>query len=370
MPDEMTLLVGGWSDTNRNSYGITDENRDELIEHLMEYQVNAPWATPSAMPQGSYDDEGNMVEEPSTENFDAWVAKWPDRKMYLVFLGINVNTTFGGADHGSEKFNVALGNWARFWAEHMRELGLEPNQLAILSLDEPRRQEHYDTVVDWSRAIKAARTGILMWSDPIPPGPEGLEEMYAVTDILCPNRRLNVQRPAWYLNQMLDQQAAGTQIWLYSCAGPARSFDPYAYYLAQAWDAFRLDAKASCFWCFSDIGGVSCWNEYPAGGNGPYCPSYIDDTSVTTSKYIEAIREGSQDYEYMTMLAARVAELEGKGVPAGKLAKARELLATGAERVLAEEDGANYRWDEVRDRAAQDRVRVEVMEALVALSGL
>ncbi len=365
MPDGMTLMVGGWSDTDRNSYGLTDENRDAVIEHLMQYQVNAPWATPAAMPQGSYDEAGAMTEEPSTEKFDAWVANWPDRKMYLVFLGVNVNMKFGDADHGTERFNVALGNWTRFWADHMRELGLEPSQLAILSLDEPRQQDHYDTVTDWSKAIKAAGTGIRMWSDPVPPGPEGLEDMYAVTDIFCPNRRLNVQRPAWYLDQMVAQQAAGKELWLYSCSGPARSFDPYAYYLAQAWDAFRLNAKASCFWCFTDTGGVSCWNEYPAGGNGPYCPSYIDDTSVTTSKYMEAIREGSQDYEYLTMLAARLAELEAAGAPAAGLAKARELLATGVQRVLASDDASNYRWDEARDRAEQDRVRVEVMQALV-----
>ena len=106
------------------------------------------------------------------------------------------------------------------------------------------------------------------------------------------------------MGQVLEAQANGTELWLYNCSGPARSFDPYSYYLAQAWDAFRLDAKASCFWCFTDTRGVSCWNEYPGAAAGPYCPSYIDDTSVTTSKSMEAIREGSQDHEYLTMLKA------------------------------------------------------------------
>ncbi len=370
MPDEMTLMVGGWSDTNKNSYGLTDENRDAVIAHLIEYRVNAPWANPASMPQGKYDDAGAMTEQPSTENFDAWLANWPNMKMYLVFLGVHPATKFGDAEHGTERFNVALGNWTRFWAEHLREKGLEPSQLAILTLDEPRSQDHYNTVVDWANAINAAGTGILMWSDPVPPGPEGIETMYAVTDIICPNRKLTMIRPAWYLDQVLAAQAAGKQMWLYNCSGPARNFDPYSYYLAQAWDAFRLDAKGSCFWCLTDTRGVSCWNEYPAGGTGPYCPSYIDDTSVTRSKYIEAIREGSQDYEYMTMLAARVAELDQQGVPAAKLTAARKLLANGADRVLAGEDGVNWQWNKVKDRAAQDRVRVEVMAALVELSAL
>jgi len=115
---------------------------------------------------------------------------------------------------------------------------------------------------------------------------------------------------------------------------------------------------------------VSCWNEYPATGNGPYCPSYIDDTSVTPAKYIEAIREGVQDYEYLVMLRARVEELERKGVTAGKLAAAKELLATGPDRVMAMEQGANYRWDEPKDRTIADQVRVEVLETLTDLAKL
>lgn len=368
-PDRNTLLVGGWEYTNANAYGVTPENRQALIAHLIDHGVNAPWATAAALPQGKYDAHGNMIEEPSTENFDAWQADWPNAQMYMVFLGINDKTTFGGAERGTERFRTALGNWARFWAAHLQKLGIEPSRLGILTLDEPRNQEHYNAVVDWARAIAAAGTGIKSFTDPIASEPEGLEAMYEVVDIICPNRALILTRPEWYLRQVREAQAKGKQMWLYSCSGPARSFDPYSYYLAQAWDAFRLGAKASCFWCFTDTGGVSCWNEYPAGGAGPYCPSYIDDTSVTTSKYIEAIREGAQDYEYMTMLATRVAELENR-VPAARLAKARELLATGPDRVLAGEKGTNWRWDEVKDRAAQDQVRIEVLETLTDLARL
>ncbi|MCD6359462.1 MAG: hypothetical protein J7M38_01275, partial [Armatimonadetes bacterium] len=369
-PDETTLLVGGWSYTNTNAYGVTDENRIALIQQLSEHFVNAPWATSRAMPAGKYDAEGNMTEEPSIDNFDAWVADWPDAKMYMVFLGLNPGSTFAGAERGTERFNIALGNWARFWAEHLEDLGIDPSRLAVLTIDEPHSQEQYDAIMDWARAIKAAGTGIRIFEDPTAREPEGLEAMYRLCDILCPNRPRIMTLPPWYREQVQQAKARGTQMWLYSCSGPARSFDPFSYYLAQEWDAFRLGANGSAFWCFSDTGGVSCWNEYPVQGAGPYCPSYIDDTSVTTAKYLEAIREGVEDYEYLTMLRARVAELENKGVPAAELAKARELLSSGPDRVLAGEDGPNFRWDEQKDRAAQDRVRVEVLKALTELAKL
>ena len=85
---------------------------------------------------------------------------------------------------------------------------------------------------------------------------------------------------------------------------------------------------------------------------------------------MEAIREGVEDFEYLTMLQARVAELEAKGVAAEKLAAAKELLATGPDRIMAMEDGANYRWDEEKDRSIADTVRIEVLTALVELANL
>lgn len=70
------------------------------------------------------------------------------------------------------------------------------------------------------------------------------------------------------------------------------------------------------------------------------------------------------------MLKNRVAELEKKGVPAARLTGARQLLVSGHQTVLARERGANYRWDETKDRDVQDRVRVEILEALATLGKL
>jgi hypothetical protein len=113
---------------------------------------------------------------------------------------------------------------------------------------------------------------------------------------------------------------------------------------------------------------VSCWNEYPAKGNGPYCPIYLDDTSVTPAKYMEAIREGVQDYEYLVMLRERIAQLERRARPVpAMLPRAKALLAGACERVLKGETGANYRWDEKKDRTVADKVRIEILEMLTAL---
>lgn len=369
-PDETTLLVGGWSYTNGNSYGVTEDNHLDFIEHMQEHFVNAPWATSAALPRGKYDDAGNMTEEPSTDNFDAWQADWPDAKMYMVFLGQHADSKFDGADPGSEMFNIKVGNWVRFWADHMVELGLEASQLGLLVIDEPHNQAQYDSSVAWFKAIDAGAPEIVTWTDPTAREQDGILEMYQTVDVLCPNRHRYYEVAAWYSDFIEQMRDEGTEVWFYSCSGPARSFDPFSYYLMQAWHAFDLGAKGSAFWCFSDNGGGSCWNEYVGQTQGPYCPIYLDDTSVTAAKYMEAIRESAEDFEYLVMLRSRIEELAAAGVPATKLAAAKKLLATAPARVMAGEDGANWQWDEPKDRAVQDRVRVEILEALTELGDL
>ena len=368
-PDEPSLLVGGWSYTNSESvYGVTPQNRMALIAHLQEHFVNAPWASSSALGDGEYDHAGQMMKEPATSNFDNWVALWPKAKMYLVFKA--VGDSFAGSKMGTDLFGTKVGNWARFWAGHLRESGLDPSQLGILILDEPNRKEQYDIITAWANAIEAAAPEIVTWEDPQPHEEQHCLGMFASVDVLCPYRHPFMARPDWYRDLFLDQQRQGRELWFYSADGPARSFDPFSYYLLQEWHCFKIGAKGSCFWAFGDNGRVSCWNEYPAAGKGPYCPTYIDEHSVTAAKYMEAIREGVEDYEYLTMLQSRVNELVGAGVPAGRLKAATDLLATACDRVMAMEEGANYRWDEKKDRSIADTVRIEILEVLTELATL
>lgn len=365
-PQETTLLVGGWEYTDAEAtYGITAENRDKVIAYLKQFHVNAPWASGSALPWGKLNSAGQITEKPDTSRFDNWVRLWPEAKMYMVFLA--VGDTAGGCKRGTPEFSVAIGEWARFWAAHLKDLGLKPSQLGLLIYDEPSRKEQYDLITAWARAINAAVPEFVCWEDPQPTEAQDCLEMFSAVDALCPYRNPFLAQADWYRELFLQKQREGKDLWFYNADGPARSFDPYSFYLLQEWHAFKIGAKGSNFWAFGDNGGVSCWNEYPAQGNGPYCPMYLDGTSVTSGKWMEAIREGIEDYEYLTMLRKRVVALEQQGVLAARLAKAKELLATGPDRVMAMEKGANYRWDEKKDRGTQDVVRIEVLKTLTEL---
>ena len=372
-PKETTLLLGGWSYTNaERMYGVTPENREALIQHLREHCVNAPWATGAALPWGTFDDEGNLVKPPDTSNLDAWVKRWPGAKRYMVFVAIgsysNVQDTFLGSKVGTPAFERKVGQWIGFWADHMRVLGLKAGQLGLLLVDEPNRKEQFDVTAAWAKAIHKAAPDVLVWVDAMPQELETCREMMAAVNVLVPNRAAWLQKDKPYHDLFLGQREAGRELGFYSCSGPARTFDPYSYYLLQQWHVFAIGGRWAGFWCFTDNGKVSCWNEYPATTRGPYCPIYIDETSVTAAKYMEAIREGVQDYEYLVMLRDRVAALEKAKPPHPKLAAAKALLAGACDRVLQAENATEYRWDAPKDRTLADRVRIEILEMLNALA--
>jgi len=221
-PDETALRLGGWSYTNEERmYGATPQNREALVQLLREHHVNAPWATRSALPDGKYDREGNMVEPPSTANFNAWVKLWPGARQYMVFVGIgnygSVRSAFAGSEAGTPLFAKKVGAWVRFWADHMRAAGLEPGQLGLLLVDEPNRKEQYDATVAWTKAIKAAEPKVLVWVDAVPQELEACREMLAAVDVLVPNRAAWLEKNDAYRKLFLDQREGGRQL---GCGSP------------------------------------------------------------------------------------------------------------------------------------------------------
>jgi hypothetical protein len=68
------------------------------------------------------------------------------------------------------------------------------------------------------------------------------------------------------------------------------------------------------------------------------------------------------------MLRDRVVELQKKGAKGDAVVAAEALLASAAERVTAcLKQPYDINWKEPKDRSIADRVRVEILTALLAL---
>ncbi|MGQ9589264.1 MAG: hypothetical protein ACUVYA_03100 [Planctomycetota bacterium] len=374
-PERPSLLVGGWSYTNgRGSYGVTPQNREAFIRHLRERFVNAPWATSSVLLRCRFaGDVAGGIELDASE-FDSWIADWPDACAYMVFLAVgdygrSGGVALGDALPGSPDFERRAGLWISAWARHLGSRRIETERLALLIHDEPHEGSDLRPFLAWARAIRRAEPRVRIWEDPTYRDPaKAPREFFEACDILCPNRPMWIEGGRPFQDVYLEEARRGKTLHFYSCSGPAKLLDPYAYYRLQAWECFCHGARGSFFWAFGDGGGASSWNEYLARA-GPYTPLFLDEATVTAGKHMEAIRESVEDYETLAILRRAAEEARAAGRAGAAVAEAEAVLAQAAREVLEAEGASHLSWHDPKDRSAADRVRVRALQALQALRG-
>ena len=347
-PAQPTLSLGGWDYTNSDSYcEMTLQNRDAFITHLREHFVDTTWGTAAAMPN------------PATfANFDAWASRWPGVRNYKIYLA--VGATFNGYTKGTPEFNAAVATWINAYAAHWQGMGLNLNQFALHFLDEPSTEAHADTVVRWANAIHAVQPNLKIWNDPIfsDPSVSYVQSMFQSVDILCPDRPAFIAATEDFRNVYRQQVTAGKKLNFYSCWGSSSRLDPYSYYRLQAWTCMKENAIGMHYWAFGDAAG--CWNEYILLRGHTFSPFFLNATTITAGKPMEAIREGIEDYEYLVMLKNRITELGGN-------AEAQALLDGAASTVLNATGASLLNWVNTKDRSIADQKRIDVLNMLEAL---
>ncbi len=369
-PAAPTMHVGGWDYTNgAGAYYRAPGNLADNLAIMRDIYVDSPWATNGVMPKGAaFDAEGRLTNADKLDysSWDEWVERWSGARKYCVFMA--VGDKFHGEAMGTDRFNRMVGDYMTAWADYLKQTGLQPNQLVVLLLDEPHRNEQDLVIIAWAKAIRAANTGVVIFEDPTYRQPEdGLPEMYALSDVLCPNTPMMLDNGEPFKQFYLKQRDAGRELWLYSCSGPAKLLDPITYHRAQKWRAFEIGAKGSFYWALGCGGGQGdSWNAYSQPGT-EYSPYFVSQTTVMDGKHSEAIREGVQDYEYLVMLQKRIAERRQAGQGGAALATAERLLAEAPGRALANVLPGSLGWRTAKDRGLMDQVRVEVLQALADL---
>jgi hypothetical protein len=354
-PSRPTLSLGGWDFTDGDHWlGVTPANQPALISLLREHYVDTPWAAGWRV----------MPNPVSFQGFDAWVARWPDARGYCIALA--VGREFEGHPMGTNGFDKAVGKWISAYAQHWRDdLHLDLNQIALQISDEPQTLEQVSKIKAWARAIKAAVPEVRIWENPSYTCPADTE-MFDLVDVFCVERSFYVKHDVYRNTYRSLAAQPGKTLQFYTCWGPAGGLDPYSYYRLQAWNCWTEGATAMFFWSFADSGGTSCWNEYLSTKRN-YTPLFVDATTVTGTKQMQAIREGVADVEYLVMLKKRIVEMENAGDATPLLSQAKALLDQSPVAVLDAPGVARYFWTDTKDRGIADQVRVEVLSMLEAL---
>ncbi len=369
-PAVPTLHVGGWDYINGGgTYYKAPGNLVDNLAMMRDLYVDSPWGTGGVMPKGAaFDAEGKLTNADKLDftNWDEWVKLWSGARQYCVFM--SVRDKFHNEPMGTARFNRMVGDYMTAWAEYLKKTGMQPNQLVVLLLDEPHNNDQDRIIIAWAKAIRAANPGVVIFEDPTYRKPEdGLPEMYALSDVLCPNTPMMLNQGEPFKQFYLKQRDAGRELWLYSCSGPAKLLDPITYHRAQKWRAFEIGAKGSFYWALGCAGGQGdSWNAYTQPGT-EYSPYFVSQTTVMDGKHSEAVREGVQDYEYLVMLQDRIAQLKKAGKGGAAIAKAERLLAEAPGRALASVLPGSLEWETPKDRGLMDQVRVEILHALAEL---
>jgi hypothetical protein len=310
LPDKIDLKVGVWDYAVNLINGITPANQSAVIRDLKEHRVNVAIGhrKQAAMPDADgIDANGHLIKPLDFTPFDKWIEMWNGAEHYQMFLAIRPESTFAGLKPGTAAFNTAVQEWAVSWDKHLELVNIKPKVVQFHFFDEPRKQDDYSVLRKWLEPFKAGSKMVEIFNDPVcldeSDNMKSAPEALSYCDTICPMTRqysnYNEEIIGFFDKQVKD----GKHLWLYSCDGPSRVYDP-AYFRFQPWYCFKYGAVGSMIWVYSDY--PNNWNEYSVIGGLSYSMVYLDQNSTTSTKHWEAFREGIEDYAYLCILKEKL----------------------------------------------------------------
>lgn len=351
-PKNKSLLMGGWDYLEGNSR----VNEVSHLELLRDMRQNLPCARGGVLPRNpTFDEKGELVnpEKIDLSRWDAWTAKFPWASSYLVFAA--VGESFHGEPMTSPRFARMVGSYYAAFAAALRARRVDTSHVVIQLIDESHAHRTDDIHIAWAKAIRARTDAFRLMVNPIWEKPqEARPAFFELSDVICPWRGYLTDKTRSFYRALAEK---GKELWVYSCTGPVRTFDPVAYYRTQAWEAFAMGGDGSLFWQFGNFG--DSWRAYWQPGV-EYSPYFISPDGATAAKHSEALMEGSEDFALLAMARDAVSALKSEGQDASQL---ESTLNDGVRRVLKESEGGSF-WGIERNREVADAVRIEILCAL------
>ena len=344
-------------------YHVTEKTYDAALATMRTHFLDTPWAHSGDLPwptADSFDSNGKLVKPLVFNKFDQWIKNWPDARHYFVYL--NGPTDMCGSPMGSDEFNARVGSWMNALADHMRSIGRNPSQLGLMIRDEPG-EESRRVIIGWAKAIRASHSGISICQDCNISRPDEsplMPETLQLADISIPMLGTYHVGGRVVESFFKDLVKSGHTMWFYQCEGPGHELDPYRYNRLEAWHCFKHGAKGMGVWAFGDIGKYnSSWNPYPFMGD-EYSPLFFRPTDITSGIHWEALREGIEDNEYLSMLKDRARNTNNAELKS----QAEKLLTESVNAVVGTFTSATPRWNLSNGSSQADIYRIKILRML------
>ncbi|HOZ48684.1 MAG TPA: PQQ-binding-like beta-propeller repeat protein [Candidatus Hydrogenedentes bacterium] len=301
--------------------GDLGTDRPDVLEDLVEHGVTVFFGQP---PEATCDENGTLVWPLDFGRHDESVARLAPHG-FLLFASPQGRLT--GQPFLSEPWRKAFVQYLRAWAGHMKELGIANDSWALYPYDEPSTPYAETTLnlVEVAKLVREADPNILIYTDPTSGTTMETVRMFTgLIDIWCPSSEL-LERLGPELVPAAHK--AGKEVWFYDAAGRSKTLSCLGLYRWRFWHAWTQGFTGAGWWCYAQHGGLDRWDGPNASGDF-FATVYDGVDGVVSSKRWEIAREGVQDYEYLYMLREAIRDAERRGVPAARLASAKELLNT------------------------------------------
>lgn len=289
--------------------------REAAIRDALEHGTNVfiiPAVTLTVAADGS-------LGAPVTAVHDELVGRLRGKALFLI--SGSVNLTGPGARSGNGVNEHAYAEAVRWYAAHMRSLGLGYGDYAFYITDEPALMgddEAFQNFVAGVKRVKAADAKVQIYANPTGGATARiLAPLAGLVDIWCPHL------PLAYDPQMEKLFKSGKQYWHYEARSGQRMLDPLGYYRRKPWVAYSLGMTGGGFWIYQNYsyGWIPRDLTTPEWGT-----VYSAARGWVTSKRWEASLDGSEDYELLRLLEDRTAGTAFKAEAADLIKQAVAFL--------------------------------------------
>ncbi|MFH2068197.1 MAG: hypothetical protein ABII89_01870 [Candidatus Omnitrophota bacterium] len=373
--DRFTALNVTWGSISNLSKIETIVPADLLSHHVNCIPIYCP---PDAQPR--FDKDGNIVKSADYSKIDNELNLYGNNVFYLFYWygwkpGSEQVKLYSGLEYLSPEWKKAFKSWVSEFVGHLTERGINYGNFAFYPCDEPNTEDLKKFFMESAAQIKETDPKINIfvtmnfrdWSF------EDLNKSLPYADIycFCPfwQRIADLKKIA-----LLKNANKITIAYNSPCANKWES--PTVGFRVIFWQAWSWGLDGYGTWRYYNKTGDSVWDDFDGtrgdeafvydGKNAPFRTA----EEIIPSKRWEAYREGIEDWEYLHMLKAVIAESEKKGISKSTVEKAREALKEEVDKLTKKIDGTPVSTRDKIDPMLVDKARQKIAEEIISMEQL
>ncbi len=332
------------------------------LADLKSHGVNVFYLHPEALPMPVFNADRTKLESVDFQKLDNALERRQKPELHAVFWGTEWHDLIKFDKPGDEEL---FKQYIRAWQKHLEDKGYGPDKYYFYPYDECIP----DKFITMARLIKEVDPRLQVFTNFTGAPQKTLEAIAPYIDFWCP---LASDFPGYGGHREMSKSKYDAfcalrkkynfTLWTYDCNGPGQTLSPDTYYRRISWCAFNQGATGAGFWVYAPT--INPWyrndskESYALIYYAKDAPSDITRAEeIIPSRRWEAVREGSEDFEYLYQLQKTINEAQNAGVNKAPITRAEQTLKTVVNDVLTKTSDQG-RYDQARKTVTQQILKL------------